>query len=361
MRIAVLPDDVGACGHFRLLWPSEAVISARPDWKVERYKPGSIKIGRSPRGIVIRGVNPRGLDLVVMQRVGSPAQVELVRALQKNRVAVVVDIDDALHAIPRDNGSWTYWNRSQTHHWSHLDEACEKADLVTVTTDALASRYGKHGRVEKLLNGLPEAAYATDISAPEDDRIVVGWSGVKASHAGDLNAAGDSLRRVIEEDPNVFVKIIGHHEWAAETLGVPADRVLPESGTAPLLQYHEALRGTDVAIVPLVDNPFNRAKSALKALEYQAAGARVVASATPANRELRKRAGFRLVEDHEGSHEEWYENLTEAIADVRWDRQQNPLYRRLLIERVKSLEISARAEEWANAWERAINRRRNLS
>lgn len=336
-------------------------MSVRPDWKVERYKPGSIKIGRSSRGIVIRGVNPKGLDLVVMQRVGTPAQVELVTALQKNGIAVVVDVDDALHAIPRDNGSWAYWNRGPKNHWSHLDDACRKADLVTVTTDALANRYGKHGRVEKLVNGLPEAAYASDTSVPSHDRIVVGWSGVRASHAGDLGAAGDSLRRVIDEDPGVFVKIVGHHEWAAETLGIPMERVLPESGPVPLNEYHKALRGTDVAIVPLWDNPFNKAKSALKALEYQAAGARVIASATPANMELRKTAGFRIAGYHVGSHEKWYQHLTEAIADVRQDRQQDPLYRKFLIDRVQPLGISARAEEWANAWERAVNRRRNLS
>jgi O-antigen biosynthesis protein len=336
-------------------------MSARPDWRVDRYKPGSIKIGRSSRGIVIKGVNPEGLDLVVMQRVGTPVQVELVTAFQKNGVAVVVDVDDALHAIPRDNGSWAFWNRNPKHHWSHLDEACKRADLVTVTTDALATRYGKHGRVEKLVNGLPEASYASDTSVPEHDRVVIGWSGVRASHAGDLGAAGDSLRRVIDEDPNVFVKIVGHHEWAAETLRIPKERVLPESGPVPLSEYHEALQGTDVAIVPLWDNPFNKSKSALKALEYQAVGARVIASATPANVELAKVAGFRIAGYDLGSHDRWYQYLTESISEVRRDRQQDPMYRKALVERVQPLGISARAEEWANAWERAVNRRRNLS
>jgi hypothetical protein len=336
------------------------VAEARPEWTVEKYKPGSIKIGRSSRGIVIRGVNPKGLDLVVMQRVGSPTQVELVRAFQKNGVAVVVDVDDALHAIPRDNGSWVYWNKTQTHHWSHLDEACKKADLVTVTTDALAQRYGKHGRVEKLVNGLPDAAFASGSpdTGPEDERaVIVGWSGVQASHAGDLSAVGDSLQRVLSEDPDVFVKIVGHHEWAAEALGIPQDRLLPESGPVPLQEYHEALQGTDVAMVPLVDNHFNKAKSALKALEYRAVGALVVASPTPANRELSKTSGLRMASDPR----EWYLNLKAQVDVTRTLREARNDYRTELINQVRPLAISARAEEWANAWERAVNRRRNLS
>src|SRR3546814_11989104 len=94
-----------------------------------------------PRGLAVRGRNLEGLDLAVFQRVGTSRQVDLVRALQAQGVAVVIDVDDALYCIDPDSGSFAAWNdRRATTHWSNLEEACRRADLVTVTTDRKSTR-----------------------------------------------------------------------------------------------------------------------------------------------------------------------------------------------------------------------------
>lgn len=357
MKVAVIPSDTGACGYFRLIWPAEAVRSVRPDWTVNVYRPQDVKVGMGPKGLSVRGLDVTDLDLAVFQRVGTARQVELVRALQVAGIGVAIDVDDALYCIDPDSGSFPAWNdRRSATHWSNLEEACRKADLVTVTTDALARHYARHSRVERIPNGLPDRAYVEPSPlAALTDAVTIGWSGVAASHPHDLEVVGTALADVLAEDREVYVKVVGDGLWAADVLQVPSERLVNKD-RVPLYDYHEALAGTDVGIVPLADTKFNEAKSSLKALEYMGVGARVVASATPANIELSLTAGtdaVSIVKTPEG----WAHALRQQIAAVRWHRTHGTPPGR----DVRYMSILGRAEEWAAAWERAAARRKNLT
>lgn len=362
MKVAVVPSDMGACGYYRMIWPGEAVRFARPGWTVNIYRPQDVKVGMGPRGLMVRGLDLEDLDLVVFQRVGTSRQVDLLRALQAQGIAVAVDVDDALYCIDPDSGSYASWNdrRSPTH-WEHLDEAAHRADLLTVTTDALAKHYGRHGRTEKIVNGLPEFAYANQENVFRHEYVVLGWSGVQASHPHDLEVVGDALAKVMAADPDVYLEVVGDAEWAAGVLQVPPDRVL-DGGRVPLDKYHAALRGTDIGLVPLADTKFNQAKSALKALEYTAAGASVIASPTPANVEL-----FKTIPtiSYPSSADEWHEHLLVSIDAVRSERDIGRFYEfedpNWIIDSARSLSILSRAEEWATAWERAVARRKGMT
>lgn len=354
MKIAVVPSDTGACGYFRLIWPAEAVRTVRPDWQVDVYRPQDVKIANGPRGLAVRGLDPRDLDLAIFQRVGTPRQVDLVRALQAQGIAVAIDVDDALYCIDPDSGSFPAWNdRRSATHWSNLEEACRRADLVTVTTDALAQHYGKHNRVKRIVNGLPDRAYVEpEIPTALPDEVIIGWSGVRASHAHDLEVVGTALSDVLASDPDVSLHVVGDAGWAADVLQVPRERLL-DGGLVPLEDYHQALSAADIGIVPLADTKFNEAKSALKALEYSAVGARVIASPTPANIELSLDTGLSIAKTPSA----WAAALRMEIDRVRTDRAEGVVGG----PDVRHMSILGRAEEWATAWERAITRRKNLT
>lgn len=354
MKVAVIPSDTGACGYFRLIWPAEAVRSVRPDWAVNVYRPQDVKVGMGPKGLSVRGLDLDGLDLAIFQRIGTARQVELVRALQVAGIAVAIDVDDALYCIDPDSGSYPAWNdRRSATHWSNLEEACKRADLVTVTTDALARHYARHSRVERIPNGLPERAYFNPSPLTAlTDAVTVGWSGVASSHPHDLEVVGTALADVLAEDPQVYVKIVGDGVWAAGVLGVPNERLINKDRVA-LYAYHEALQGTDIGIVPLADTKFNQAKSSLKALEYMGVGARVIASPTPANIELSLTTGLSIAKTPGA----WATALRMEIARVRTDRAEGVVGG----PDVWHMSILGRAEEWAAAWERAAARRKNLT
>lgn len=352
MRVALIPCDLGACCFNRVAWPGQAVMD-ETGWQVELYRPDQIGLDLVKGDLALKGIkNPETLDLVVLQRLVSPMQVEFVHALQRMGVAVVVDVDDALWRIHPDNESHQHWTEyvAGVPRYEMLDAACALADMVTVSTPALARRYGVHGRVEVLRNGLPNAAFAPDVKPGFQGRIKIGWAGSLDSHPNDLQVMGDAVARIIAENDDVDLHIVGDHEPVANLLGVPLDRATG-TGWVPLHEYHEALRDIDIMLVPLADTAFNRAKSALKAQEGAAAGALVLASVTPENaRLLDSGALYAGVGDSPGA---WRYALESAVSEIRagYPGEQDA---------VRHLTYGKRGKEWAHAWSRAIERRKGL-
>jgi glycosyltransferase involved in cell wall biosynthesis len=351
MRVALIPSDLGACCFNRVAWPGQAVMD-ETGWRVELYRPDQVGIDLVKGDLALKGIKkPETLDLVVLQRLASPMQVEFVHALQRMGVAVVVDVDDALWRIHPDNSSHKHWTETVAGvpRYELLDAACALADLVTVSTPALAKRYGVHGRVRVLRNGLPNAAFATDPKPGFHDRIKIGWSGSIDSHPNDLQVMGDSVARIIADNDDVDLHIVGDAEPVANLLGVPMDRVTG-TGWVPLHEYHDALRDIDIMLVPLADTAFNRAKSALTAQSGAAAGALVLASMTPENGRL---AHYGAVYGMPHGEAQWVDSLNAAIREMRSGKTPDP-------EFVRHLAYDKRGKEWATAWSGAIERRKAL-
>lgn len=353
-RIAVLPADESACGYYRMRLPAGAVKLARPDWTVEVYRPSEVFLGAGYDGELwnIKGIpDVQNVDLMVMQRVGTSLQQKLVEWALKFGIAVVVDSDDAMWAIDKANTAWPAWN-NETTSWRWLDRASLYADLTTVTTKALLDRYGKHGRSKVIPNCIPGdlADLLEPIRESFDPTTTIGWAGFTGTHPGDLTVVGDAVSRAVA-DTGCLVRVIGDAAGAATDWGI---KEVNQIEPVPIgLPYYTALTTLDIGLVPLRDTPFNKAKSYLKALEFAASGVAVIASPTPANRELAKTVPIILA----SNPREWYEAITQLI--------NQPGRREDLVERgreavYKHHTYEANAEHWAEVWERAIVRRARM-
>lgn len=354
MRIVVLPADTSACGSYRLKWPTEAVSEIRPDWKIETYLPGSlgISLDRQNRINAVKGIeNPTEVDAYYLQRVGSTRLLQFIQWAQSNGSAVVADSDDAMWSIHPKNPAAKAWN-SKDSHWKITDEAARLADVMTVTTEALASRYGKHGRVEILPNAVPRAVLNLPARVkPASAEITLGWAGFTDTHPDDLKVVGDSVKSLVEW--GVYqAAVLGDAEGAARDWGLSPYAVesMPPVGLGP--DYYTSLTRFDVGLVPLQDSIFNRAKSYLKALEYSSMGVPAIVSDTPAHRELARTVPLRIAR----TPAEWRKHLTE-LADPT-TRLQTGAEARAAVEQHHTIE--GRAENWASAIERAVTRRRRL-
>lgn len=360
MRIVVLPADETACGSLRLIWPAKALQKAHPDWQIEIYKPGTVEVASDAKGSVtiVKGLDMDGIDVAVMQRIGTPAALLLMRALQRRGAAAVVDSDDALWCIHRDNQAYRVWNRSRgvnATHWSTMDTAAKEADLVTVTTPRLAQRYGAHGRVEVLPNRVP--AEVCDIPKPTSDpeHPVFGWSGFVATHPADLHAVGNAVRRVMTDAPEARINIIGDGRGLAEAweLSEEHNGRVAATGPVPLHYYYDALGVLDIGVVPLETSVFNRCKSALKVAEFAARGIPSVATPSPANVALRREGYPVLFAD---SPREWHSHLMSLLRDT--DLRAEMAAGCLDTARRHTLE--GHVDQWERAWLRAANRRTRL-
>lgn len=296
MRVKVYPADIGRCGH-RLIWPAEALAAQGAD--VELVLPtdgadaqiqgtwGTFGDGRRE----ILDVDAPDADVVVLQRPLQRVLAGAVPLLQAKGVKVVVDVDDDFTTISRRNVSWravhprpTIVRRGDgTEHtiggpdrnFHHVADACRQADLVTVTTPALARRYGGHGRVRIVPNHVPAAYLALEV--PPHDGVFVGWSGSIDTHPDDLQVTRGAVGRALRGGDARFA-VVGTGKGVRKALGLDSEPIA--TGWLPLDRYPEAVAQLDIGIAPLELTAFNEAKSYLKGLEFAALGVAFVASPT---------------------------------------------------------------------------------
>jgi glycosyltransferase involved in cell wall biosynthesis len=349
MRVSVLPGDNGGCGNLRLKWPAEAVRGIRPDWDITVHKPrGDVVVGVDRSGKVVEVQLDPLPDLLVMQRTGTPVLAGVAEWMQARGVAIVADFDDAMWCIDRDNIAFATWNthsqRGKRQHWSWCDWVSRRADLVTVTTEGLARRYGSHGRVEVIPNGVPQVA----LEAPSwrdryPDTPTVGWVGYTATHPGDCSVSRPAVHAAIGAGGTA--RVVADADGASREWDAHVESIPPQDG----LDYYSAVSAIDVMLVGLKSSPFNECKSYLKVLEAGAVGTPSIATATRPHRSLQQ-SGFPVT--LASSPQDWRGEAIRLVQDTVYRKERAEEVREAMPART----IEARAEEWACAWERAVRR-----
>lgn len=343
MRVLAFPADEGGCGAYRVRWPAAALAAQGHDVTLQAGLPGRW-VDRRDGTPELVGMDPVDADVVVLQR---PLGRDLARAiphLQAQGIAVVVEIDDDFSSIPPQNVSWkTCHPRNNPHrNWDHLAAACRAADLVTVTTPALARRYGNHGRVAVIPNFVPE--WYLQVRQPKPAPPTIGWTGSVATHPGDLEVTHGAVARVVAETGCRFA-VVGTGVGVGERLGLDADP--PGTGWCELEAYPYPMAAFDVGIVPLADTAFNAAKSCLKLMEFAALGVPAVASPTADNLRLHAH-GVGLIARRP---RDWVRGLHTLLGDEDL-RAEMAAHGRAA---VAGLTIEANADRWWDAWRTAAH------
>lgn len=331
MKIRYSPADEGGCGHYRLIWPAQHLATLGHD--VARATPN---------------VEP-GTDVMIIQRPLRQTWAEdVIPTLQAHGIAVVVEIDDDFHAIDPENAAWRHCNPrfSPDSNYQHLGRAAALADLVTVTTPALADRYGSHGRVQVIPNYIPE--WYLDVQPTRHGAQRLGWTGTPQTHPGDLEQARAGVREALEPALGWEFRAIGSDKTLT-TLGIPGD-VIPWQPT--MAAYARAYAELSAAIIPLKPCAFNEAKSWLKGLEAAALGVPFVASSTGPYRALS--AG--LIADRP---RDWTRALTRLLEDPAFRDEVTSIGKATAAE----LTIEGNSWRWIEAWAtaRATYKRRTLA
>lgn len=347
MNVLLVSAGSDGCGYHRMTEPARAVLEA--DLGVDVIVRRNLDVTAQPTvsgGWVLTHVDSAGADVVVMQRPTSPKAGPIIENLQAQGVAVVVEVDDLLSAVPADHASFHSLVRGGEAR--RLAEFCRMADLVTVSTPALAAEYGRHGRVAVIPNAIPRRiAELPPAYEQSRDAVTVGWTGTVATHPQDLFAVGSGVQQALDASERARLVILGQAHGAHEALGV---REEPEQ--VPWLdsvdEYLAAVGDRfDVGIAPLRLDRFNEAKSWLKPLEYAARGVFPIGSPTS---EYRRLGVGRLA----ASPKDWARELRRAVLDDGWRTEQAALARQTVLERHLTEHT---AERWADAWRTAADNR----
>lgn len=346
MKAVLFPADAYACGHYRLVWPAN--VLQEQGWDIHIVPPNGqtgflVKTEEQPDGSqrLIELTAPQ-CDLIVLQRPSHFLQPQLVPALRKAGIAVVVDMDDDMSALSPNNVAFNlYRDRTKTgYSWRTASEVCKLATMVTTSTAALQKVYAKHGRGRVLDNFVPEAVLAY----PEPVQEGFGWAGTVGSHPDDLQVTQGAVQRLIEEGHDFT--IVGDGKDVQRPLKLREQP--PATGGVGLDKWISTIAATyQVGMVPLASTHFNTSKSRLKGIENMAAGAPWVASPRAEYRRLQKESGCGFLADN---GKEWYAHLKRLLTDDVLRKEQAQMGK----EYMATQTYQANAWRWAEAWTDAV-------
>lgn len=300
-----VPPTLGGSGHYRCGIPAEALAAAGHDVLL-----GGLVAHNKAAELGVRTVDGEihwDFDVIVMQRwmIGDlPGRVAAAVAAGQ---VVFNDVDDWWEGMDPSNRAFgsshprlAKMNRAQARAEGKTYTVTENRDIyravIAASTGAIASTeflQQKYPRATLIRNRIDLARWS--VHEPVE-QVIVGWvGGIPWRSSGDLRSLRGVLGPYVERH-DLQVLHAGATpravSWEGEPLpsfavaaGVPVERMLLR-GLVPISEYPEQFQGMAIGLVPLVNAPFNHAKSAIKGMEYAAAGVPFVAQATPEYRWL---------------------------------------------------------------------------
>jgi hypothetical protein len=303
---------------------------------------------RTPDGqSVVADVDADGADVVVLQLPKTVEMLQILRLLQAQGVAVVVEIDDLLSGVPfghMGHGGLVRAGRARI-----ALECAREADLVTTSTPLLLEEYARHGRGAVVPNGVPRRFAELPPAYERDPEVVtVGWTGNVQGHPYDLQEMGSGLDQALDRTRGQSRFMVIGQKWdIQQRLGLREDpEELPwlEDTDTYLTRIGELF---DVGIAPLRLDAFNQCKSWLKPLEYSARGVDCVRARSSEYERLGLGVPARAPKD-------WAKWVTAALQDGDRRRERAAAAHATVLG---SHLTEHTVERWVDAWRAALDNR----
>ncbi len=215
--------------------------------------------------------------------------------LKSEKKKIIYDMDDAFDLIELDNPF--YYAVKKDARSTH--EIFALADVVTVSTPVMKAYV--EARSDKPVVIIPNMYEPTEWMFPRPKRegIRIGFAG-SSTHIKDLMEVLPSIKKLQEEYKELVFILFGfssndYTQWLKDIKRISTDEAI-----ADILKFEEEMKGIrfewcpfvdfelypsvltnmalDIGLCPLRDTPFNRCRSASKAMEYALSGALAVAS-----------------------------------------------------------------------------------
>jgi len=331
---AELPDDLTVLPptprQFRVLYVSGAPDIASHHYRVANYTEALQLEGLDAEWIAATDCGKifdrlGEFSLVVFCRVGYMASLHrFLRAAERLRIPTIFDIDDYVFE-PRiateeviDGMRFVPQAEIESYHQGvrAYRAMLLSSQFATFPTKFLVARGEELGKPSFLVpNGLDREHIRTSPRQWTDteSRVVIGYTPGTRTHQKDIRVAVVALARVLAENTNVVLRIIGYleldeiEEW--QNFSTQIEHHPP--GTRDYVR--EKNGEFDVNIAPLeLNNPFTAAKSELKYFESACLGVPTVASATAVFCDAIRQGetGFVAASEHD-----WYTALTALVRD----------------------------------------------
>lgn len=223
------------------------------------------------------------VDAVLMQRPYLSDHIKMAEMIKKNGKPLILDFDDDLTCVPLDNPNFMTYQGIE----KNVADLVAMADKVIVSTEELKNRFmvGKTNKFWVIPNALDDIFLPLRLKHESKTSPTLCWRGSE-THLRDVAEVSGGLVNALQTFPNA-------KEWVVEFWGCCPYFIPPAlngriknflfHGPTDIMDYHADLVNSQprIAIVPLSDSKFNKAKSHCAWLEFALAGAVVIAPDWP--------------------------------------------------------------------------------
>lgn len=215
------------------------------------------------------------LDYAFMQRPYSDQHVIAAKLIKSQRIPLWIDYDDFLLAIPEDNPCHEQYNKPGVQ--KNIETLLGMADIVTVSTAHLGQLYmGFNDKIVVIQNAFDEvfSHLQKPLDTPQNKLIM--WRG-SPTHEADLDILEQAAVNLAQRHQGWTWLFLGCKPWYSKLM--PKKNTIVIDKHFDIFEYHAMIAHMRpaLAVVPLVNSDFNKAKSDCAFIEATFAGATVIA------------------------------------------------------------------------------------
>jgi len=370
MRILGFEKSGGANCHYRLL---------QPLYKLQEQGMTNILTVRSEQIIDLEFVTEKILEaeIIVFQCPFGNEWLNLIRVARKHGKIWVLDYDDDPFNVSPFNPAYKHFGTEEVRYkfedgkdvplWEDqvkgffiernitrrdiFKAAIKNADMVTMTTEVLRKRFEPLNKNAVVLPNLMDFDLYPKCDFVKKE-VRIGWQG-GSSHYEDLYMIHGVIRKIIEKFPSVKFVFWGDMRFWGLFKGISKDRIEWHHWVAHnAYPYKMATLNLDIGLCPIVDNEFNRNKSAIKYFEYTAIGTPTIASNIPPYTPVIASGKDGLLANND--NDSWYKAIAELVAS----RKRREIMAKNAYDNVyENYNINRKIHLWKDAYEGLLKKK----
>lgn len=256
----VLINETGD-SYYRMRYPAAELAEQRPSWRV-------INLDAAAKERFTWALEA---DLLVLYQSNDTDLIPVLRERTRRGKKTLVEYNDNFYACPEWGPVAQEWRSPLL--WQCYERFMREADGVLVTGPGLAELFTPlvpSDRIHILENHLHQPPPSlTKLNKSTNGELAIGWGG-SLGHIADLLAVLPSIEEVLRGEPQARFHVMGNESIPSFVHLPPEQFRFTNWGT--LAQYYDFWKPVQIGIAPLLDTPYNRCRSDVKAIEMVSMG-----------------------------------------------------------------------------------------
>ncbi|MCO6431010.1 MAG: hypothetical protein J5J00_09130 [Deltaproteobacteria bacterium] len=253
--------DGGGDSHYRMEWPAKHLAKQAPAWRVINVDAHALE----------RFSLCEKADLLVIYQSNDVDLFPIIRRRRQAGKKTLIEFNDNFYDPPASSPVFQKWSSFQIREiYRKLIENC---DALIVTGEGLNQLFA--GKLDVPIHILPnQLALSPEplklAKRGADGKFHVGWAG-SGGHFPDILSIVPVIRKLMDAIPQLTFHVMGN-EAIPYMLKLPPERMTytPWGTVGEYLRFWHKVQ---IGLAPLIDNPYNRCRSDIKAVEMAAGGA----------------------------------------------------------------------------------------